>query len=289
MEVGRFGPRARVSMSRAWIRCVAFALTLGVLWSLPQAAAQSGSSAEFSARVLDLSKNYQQLTIPLNRSVTVETTIGISRADVVAPTIANVQIISPTRMLVTGQSFGNTSVVLTGADGKQYVFEAFVELDLEPLNRSIRSIDPLSTAKAESIQGNIVLTGSVSGTDSLCTVWEDPAFDPSERAFYYARVFETLTCRWSQRLCNDLGVDCSDLPSVPAEYIECCNADRPKSIQERAWTSANFYRPDGIAAYKAVLEDAKSAGEDSLELEITLGEVPAAFDLTSNDLGRRDA
>jgi hypothetical protein len=125
---------------------------------------------------------------------------------------------------------------------------------------------------------------SGTGSDTLCTVWEDPNFDPSERAFYYARVLETPVCRWSTRLCNQLGVDCSDLPSVPAEYIECCNADRPRSIQERAWTSANFYRPDGIAAYKAVLKDGKSAGEDRLKLKITLGEVPAAFDLTSGDL-----
>jgi len=165
MEVSRFEPRKRVSTNRAWIRCAAFTLTLGGLWTVPQAVAQSGSPPEFSARVLDLSKSYQRLNIPLNRSVMVETTIGVSRADVVAPTIANVQVISPTRMLVTGQSFGNTSVVLTGTDGAQYVFEAFVELDLESLNRAIHDIDPLSTAKGESIQGNIVLTGTVTGTD----------------------------------------------------------------------------------------------------------------------------
>ncbi len=164
MEVGRFGSRQRASTNRAWIRYVAFALMLGVIWTLPQAAAQSDTSPEFSARVVDLSKSYQRITIPLHRSVTVETTIGVSRADVVAPSIANVQVISPTRMLVTGQSFGNTSVVLTGTNEKQYVFEATVELDLEPLNRSIRSIDPLSTAEAESIQGNIVLIGTVTST-----------------------------------------------------------------------------------------------------------------------------
>ncbi len=164
MEVGRFGSRQRASANRAWTRCVAFVLMWLVIGMLPQAAAQSDTSPEFSARVLDLSKSYQRITIPLHRSVTVETTIGVSRADVVAPSIANVQVISPTRMLVTGQSFGNTSVVLTGTDGNQYVFEASVELDLEPLNRSIRNIDPLSTATAESILGNIVLIGTVTST-----------------------------------------------------------------------------------------------------------------------------
>lgn len=165
MEVGRFGLRKPASTNRMWIRGLAIALAVGVTWATPQVHAQEGAAPEFSARVLDLSKSYQRLDIPLNRSVTVETTIGVSRADVVAPSIANVQVISPTRMLVTGQSFGNTSVVLTGTDGKQYVFEAFVELDLEPLNRSIKSIDRLSTAEAQSVRGNIVLVGSVTSSD----------------------------------------------------------------------------------------------------------------------------
>src|SRR5207244_11736847 len=59
-------------------------------------------------------------------------------------------------------------------------------------------------------------TPSGTGFESLCAVWTDPEFDASERAFYYARVLENPTCRWSTYLCHAQGIDCSDPTSVPS-------------------------------------------------------------------------
>jgi hypothetical protein len=81
------------------------------------------------------------------------------------------------------------------------------------------------------------------GHASLCAVWEDPGFDPAQRAFYYARVIENPACRWTTRQCLAAQVDCSVPDSVPEAYADCCNADYPKTIQERAWTSPIWYRP----------------------------------------------
>jgi len=83
------------------------------------------------------------------------------------------------------------------------------------------------------------------GYASLCTVWADPEFNAAERAFYYARVFENPVCRWSTMLCNELGVDCDDMGSVPDDFIECCSpviADQ-RVIRERAWSSPIWHRP----------------------------------------------
>jgi hypothetical protein len=75
-----------------------------------------------------------------------------------------------------------------------------------------------------------------SGFDSLCAVWSDPEFDPAQRAFYYSRVLENPTCRWSTWLCNRL--DPSNRPAV------CENPGQTKTtIQERAWTSAIWFDP----------------------------------------------
>jgi len=74
------------------------------------------------------------------------------------------------------------------------------------------------------------------GADQLCTVWHDADFEPGP-AFYYARVVENPTCRWSARICVANHVDCKDLSKVPDELAACCREDHHWTVQERAWTS----------------------------------------------------
>ncbi len=81
------------------------------------------------------------------------------------------------------------------------------------------------------------------GFDQLCGVWRDADFDPSSHAFYYARVVENPTCRWSQKACNAQGVRCDDPTSVGEGLEGCCAEAHQPSIQERAWTSPIWHRP----------------------------------------------
>ena len=71
------------------------------------------------------------------------------------------------------------------------------------------------------------------GQARLCSVWQDPKFDPNRDAVYYARVVENPSCRWSTYQCNQL---------APADRPPSCNdPDVPETIQERAWTSPIWY------------------------------------------------
>jgi hypothetical protein len=67
------------------------------------------------------------------------------------------------------------------------------------------------------------------GTPELITVWTDPDFDPHQSAFYYARVIEIPTPRWTAYEARRFGVDMPD--------------DVPMVTQERAYTSPIWYTP----------------------------------------------
>lgn len=82
--------------------------------------------------------------------------------------------------------------------------------------------------------GNTVNVGEASYTNAigdpfLDASWSDPDFDPAVRAFYYVRVIEIPTPRWTTFDAKVFGVK---LPT-----------DVPSSIQERAYTSPIWYTP----------------------------------------------
>jgi hypothetical protein len=67
------------------------------------------------------------------------------------------------------------------------------------------------------------------GDAVLATHWQDPAFDPRENAFYYVRVLEIPTPRWTTFDAAFFGIPLPD--TVPA------------TIQDRAYTSPIWYTP----------------------------------------------
>jgi hypothetical protein len=67
------------------------------------------------------------------------------------------------------------------------------------------------------------------GDPELITVWQDPDFDAKQRAFYYARVLEIPTPRWTAYDANRFGTQ-----PPPGTRM---------TLQERAYTSPIWYTP----------------------------------------------
>ncbi|HNQ21693.1 MAG TPA: type II and III secretion system protein family protein [Phycisphaerae bacterium] len=135
-----------------------------VIPAVAQPAAASGAPP-FVTSVKAVSGEHQRVQVPLNRSVIVQTSVEISQVNVIADEVADVQAVSPRELLVTGKSYGLTSILLWGAGGQQYTLEVAVELDLEALNEALRVVDPQSDVQARSVLGNVLLTGTVSGAE----------------------------------------------------------------------------------------------------------------------------
>jgi hypothetical protein len=75
---------------------------------------------------------------------------------------------------------------------------------------------------------NATWTNTIGGTE-LITVWKDPDFDASLKAFYYARVIEIPTPRWTAYDAKYFSIDMPD--------------EVPMILQERAYTSPIWYTP----------------------------------------------
>jgi len=71
------------------------------------------------------------------------------------------------------------------------------------------------------------------GAGQLAGTWTDPDFKAGQRAFYYARVLEIPTPRWST-------IDAANLGRAAPEHVAV-------SIQERAWSSPIWYAPAAAA------------------------------------------
>jgi uncharacterized protein DUF3604 len=96
-------------------------------------------------------------------------------------------------------------------------------------------------------------TNSVGSTE-LKTVWADPEFDASLHAFYYARVLEIPTPRWTLIQAVKAGIP-------PPDIV-------PRTGQERAWSSPIWYTPSAEARKNApagmTVADLKKKGATQL-------------------------
>jgi hypothetical protein len=111
-----------------------------------------------------------------------------------------------------------------GGETFEKVFDVSCSDGLRPDPRSHKCAD-----NGASVNLSDCSTTPGKGAAELSTTWSDPEFDASVRSFYYARVLENPTCRWSTHAALTAKV------ALPKSL--------PATIQERAWSSPIWYEP----------------------------------------------
>ncbi len=101
-----------------------------------------------------------RISVARNSSAVVNLTTAADSVEVADPSVADVFLTSPQRIVVRGRQFGSTELTVR-IGSEQRVFQVDVELDLNPLLTFIRSVAPTSQIDARSVNGVIFLNGTV--------------------------------------------------------------------------------------------------------------------------------
>jgi hypothetical protein len=125
-----------------------------------------------------------------------------------------------------GANLDRIQIVKGWHDGKKLnekVYDVVWSGDREP------GQDGKLPAVGDTVNASTASWTNTIGAAELGIVWTDPDFDPKQGAFYYARVLEIPTPRWSTHDAVRFGIDIPD--------------GAPTSTQERAYTSPIWYTP----------------------------------------------
>jgi pilus assembly protein CpaC len=153
---------------RRWGVWLVAALGTAVMLSLPASGQDQPAAPTHPVRisVQEVAAEGQLIHVPVNKSVLVDFSVPIREVRLAKPEFAEVNALTPTQIMLTGKSFGTTQMIAWVDGNRQHVFDVAVDLDLERLLASIRTVEPRARVKAHALLDAVVLTGRVPDASS---------------------------------------------------------------------------------------------------------------------------
>jgi len=108
----------------------------------------------------------QVIALALNQGALVDFNVPVREVRVANPQIADAIAMAPRQILINGKAYGTTQLLVTVDGGQQQAFTVTVDLDLERLQASIRSLVPRANVAASALLDSVVLSGTVPDTES---------------------------------------------------------------------------------------------------------------------------
>jgi pilus assembly protein CpaC len=123
--------------------------------------------SDMQATVLCTDKSQRRLVIATGTSTVIDLNVPLARTSVTTPEIAEVTVLSPRQLLVSGKSLGTTQLILWDDQNNRLVFAVIVEPDVTRLRLAIEEMSPESEVDVEVFNGAIVLSGRVPDVDMI--------------------------------------------------------------------------------------------------------------------------
>jgi len=137
----------------------------GLTWpACREARAQDQVTLTASVRTVEATG--EQIIIAVGKSALIDLNLPIQQASVASQEVADVAVLTPRQLMVTGKSFGATQLIIWTADNQRKVFDIAVRIDDAMLMASLRQSAPQAQVDAHTVGNSIVLSGQVRDADT---------------------------------------------------------------------------------------------------------------------------
>ena len=183
--VGAFSPNAR-SQDLFAGRAIADETAIG-----PSSA---GAAAKLPADPAPQADAPQSLHLMVGRSLVITSPTRIKRISLADPAIAEVDVITPTQIVINGKAPGGVSLLLWDESDQSQAFEISVDIDVLTLTQKIHEVFPAEQVQIETAKDMVVLSGKISSqavadkilevvkgaTPKVTSMMEVPKVEPGE-------------------------------------------------------------------------------------------------------------
>ncbi len=132
----------------------------------------SSTTAWAVPTVEQLISSSEQIEITINKSHLLTLKCPVTRVSVVAPEIADVQILEPKQILITGKAVGETSLLFWTEDEKTRMVDVSVIWNTKQIKEALQTTMPDQAIEAVSLEEGVALQGEVQSLDGAARAVE---------------------------------------------------------------------------------------------------------------------
>ncbi len=132
----------------------------------PADEAGPGLRIEGSVKQIAASTPGQKVQLFAGHGIIIDVNRPVRRAAVGGEGVADVSIISPRQIMLTGKAVGTTNLILWDEDNNQIIYNVNIQPDLGPLREAIAAVAPGAPVEVASMGSKLVLRGVVPDVDT---------------------------------------------------------------------------------------------------------------------------